>query len=100
MSSQRFLITGVGGFVGRALARELTSRGDQVVGVGRSEYPDLNLDRLTKHQIDISKPGKELDQLMEGVDGVFHVAAKVDLWGEYEDFHKVNVTGKLPAIPA
>ncbi len=37
---------------------------------------------------------------MRGCDTVFHVAAKVDFWGKYEDFHRVNVVGTENTLKA
>jgi nucleoside-diphosphate-sugar epimerase len=39
MKVMRFLVTGVNGFVGQHLVRELTNNNIEVVGVGGANYP-------------------------------------------------------------
>jgi nucleoside-diphosphate-sugar epimerase len=39
-------------------------------------------------------------KLLEGADGVFHTAAKVEMWGRYEPFFRANVIGTRNIITA
>ena len=74
-----YLITGIGGFIGSSLARELLARGEQVRGVdnfstGRRENIAGLLDRIDFHESDIL----DLDAMHKacaGVDFVLHQAA-------------------------
>ena len=74
-----YLITGIGGFIGSSLARELISRGEQVRGVdnfstGRRENIKDILDRIDFRDADIL----DLDAMHKacsGVDFVLHQAA-------------------------
>jgi UDP-glucose 4-epimerase len=74
-----YLITGIGGFIGSSLARELISRGEQVRGVdnfstGRRENLKDILDRIDFRDADIL----DLDAMHKacaGVDFVLHQAA-------------------------
>jgi nucleoside-diphosphate-sugar epimerase len=74
-----YLITGVGGFIGSSLARELLQRGEQVRGVdnfstGKRENLAQILGRIDFREIDIL----DLDAMMSassGVDYVLHQAA-------------------------
>jgi len=85
----RFLITGVTGFVGNALANTLTAQGHYVVGVGRKEksfpfpYIRKDLHDITPEDITPFLP----------LDGIFHTAAKVGMWGAWSEFERTNVEG-------
>ena len=74
-----YLITGVGGFIGSSLARELLRRGEQVRGVdnfstGKRENLAQILGQMEFHEADIL----DLDAMQRacaGVDYVLHQAA-------------------------
>lgn len=90
-SGKTYIVSGGGGFVGRALARRLVGEGHRVVTLARSAYPELAQDGIEHHQVDLSSPPEMWRHLCRGADGFFHVAAKVDMWGRYEDFFAANV---------
>ena len=93
------LVTGAGGFVGRALSEALLARGDEVRGFGRGHYPELEEMGVEMIRGDIANAG-EVDDAVEGVDIVFHAAAHVGFWGDYDDFYRTNVTGTENVISA
>jgi nucleoside-diphosphate-sugar epimerase len=98
--SRTFLVTGGGGFVGRGIVRALRDRGHNVVSVARRDYPELRALGAHCARIDLAaQPGK-VKALLIGVDGVFHVAAKVDLWGNREDFIRTNVDATAALLRA
>ncbi|UCD90438.1 MAG: NAD-dependent epimerase/dehydratase family protein [Desulfobacterales bacterium] len=91
-SPQKILVTGGGGFLGGAIVRRLVARGDHVVSFSRGFYKDLK--SLGVDQIQGNVGNKmAVEQACQGIDLVFHVAAKPGVWGHYSDYHKTNVTG-------
>lgn len=90
---QSFVVSGGGGFVGKALALRLRQDGHRVVTLARSDYPELRSAGVEHHQVDLTAPPASWAKLCRGAAGFFHVAAKVDMWGRYEDFFRANVVG-------
>jgi nucleoside-diphosphate-sugar epimerase len=95
-----YVVTGAGGFVGRALSLALLSAGVKVIGIARGSYPELVAAGVVMHSCDLSTGGSGLAKILQGAEGVFHVAAKVDMWGAYDDFYKTNVLGTEAVILA
>lgn len=89
----KYVVTGGGGFVGKALCKMLRSRGAEVVAIARGEYPELAKMGVTLVRSDIAAPGPEFHKAFSGADAVFHVAAKVDMWGPWKDFYRINFEG-------
>jgi len=87
----RFIVTGAGGFVGKALSLRLIEEGHQVIGIARGDYPELKKAGVETVRADLSDNPAKYESCFEGVDGVFHVAAKVDMWGKFDDFYRANV---------
>lgn len=52
------------------------------------------------HQVDIGSAPELWSDLFKGCDGVFHTAAKVDMWGRYDDFFATNVKGTQAILQA
>jgi len=96
----RFIVTGGGGFLGRAIAVALKARGAEVHSLSRGKYPDLEDAGILHHSMDLACPGKSLEELLCGARAVFHTAAKVDMWGRYEDFFACNVLATRNIITA
>ncbi len=95
---ESFVISGGGGFVGKALAFRLHREGHRVITLARSDYPELRAAGIEHHQVDITADPKSWGHLCAGAAGFFHVAAKVDIWGRYEDFFRINVEGTRNVI--
>lgn len=91
--TKRYLVTGGGGFVGKALCKELRRQGHDVLSLSRGSYPDLEAAGVHTKQVDIGSNIASWASLFDGIDGVFHTAAKVDMWGEYQGFYRTNVLG-------
>lgn len=95
----RVLVTGGGGFVGMALVSRLVELGYEVSTFSRNIYPDHQKSGITVFRGDLSK-SEEIDNACRGIDTVFHVAAKVGIWGDYSDFYRANVWGTQNVITA
>lgn len=96
---QHSLVTGGGGFLGKAIVNRLIQRGDRVSSFSRSRYPDLNVLGVTQISGDISDLSA-VSNACQNIDAVFHVAAKPGVWGKYEDYYRVNTTGTENVIKA
>lgn len=95
----RALVTGGGGFLGGALARKLRERGDDVRVFGRGSYPDLEAVGIDSYRGDIVD-ADAVKEAVDGVDVVYHVAAKVGLWGDPREYELVNIEGTKNVIAA
>lgn len=90
------LVTGASGFLGAAVAARLVADGHAVrtfqrrpSGVGGAED---SLGSVTS--------AADVSRVVEGVDSVVHLAAKVSLAGPSSEFHEVNVEGTRRLLEA
>lgn len=88
----RALVTGGGGFLGRHIVNLLLQRDFQVRSFQRSSHQDL-IDLGAECFLGDLRKYEDVEKACEGVDVVFHVAAKAGVWGSYESYHSINVTG-------
>lgn len=93
------LVTGGGGFLGGAVARQLVARGDAVRSYARGAYPELEALGIEVLRGDLTD-ASAVRRACEGVDVVFHVAAKAGVWGAHAEFYAANVTGTEHVIAA
>ncbi|MEN8134142.1 MAG: NAD-dependent epimerase/dehydratase family protein [Thermodesulfobacteriota bacterium] len=96
---KRALVTGGGGFVGKAVTNLLLERGVEVVVVGRNHYADLDKPLVTLARGDI-RDQKFLIDVSRDCDTIFHVAAKAGIWGNRDDYYSINVTGSENVVGA
>lgn len=99
MPQLRVLITGGGGFLGRALAQRCLARGWLVQATGRSAQPDLAAQGVTFIPGDIADL-THARKMVAGCNAVFHVAAKAGIWGKREDFERSNIGGTRAVVAA
>lgn len=86
------MVTGGGGFVGRAIVRQLRRRGENVRVIGRRAYPFLEPLGVQCIVGDIA----DIDSVLEAAedcDAVYHVAAIPGVWGSYDSYARINVGG-------
>jgi 2-alkyl-3-oxoalkanoate reductase len=95
----RALVTGGGGFLGRAIIEQLLLRGDRVRSFARGCYPELAARGVEVVQGDVADSNAIL-RAVRGSDVVFHVAAKAGIWGRAADFFSANVKGTDNVIRA
>ena len=99
--SGRVLVTGGTGFLGRRLAERLLAQGRPVTVLGRNRAPDLEGRGSAVRGLLDDKAA--VDSACAGAGTVFHLAAKVGVWGDYRDFYRVNVRpgpGRFLALSA
>ena len=93
------LVTGGGGFLGKAIVSRLIARGDKVRSFSRGDYPDLRKLGVDVAQGDISN-AHAVATAAKDCDIIFHVAARTGIWGPYEEYDSTNVTGTENVLAA
>lgn len=93
------LVTGGGGFIGMALIKRLNAEGHRVTSYSRREYPLHWALGISSIQADITNL-ESLEEACKDKDIVFHLAAKVGIWGKYDEYYATNVTGTSNIIKA
>ena len=93
------LVTGGGGFLGGAIVELLLAKGVSVRSFSRGEYPGLAKLGVECVRGDLADR-EAAAAACRGCGAVFHVAAKVGMWGRYGDFHKTNVEGTEALLQA
>jgi len=93
------LVTGGGGFLGKAIVKNLLAQGVRVTSFSRRFYPELERMGAAQIQGDLADQGA-VAAAVRNMDTVFHVAAKPGIWGRYKAYYRVNVTGTENVIAA
>lgn len=95
----RVLVTGGGGFLGKALVRKLISQGHTVRSFSRGDYPELRELSVETISGDLSDY-KAVHEAVRDCELVYHVGAKAGVWGSYDDYYATNVLGTQNVIEA
>ena len=98
----RYMVTGGTGFIGGHVVRQLTADGHDVIALVRTPAKALELEELGVDlaEGDITRP-ETLRAPMEGVDGVFHIAAWYKLGARNRDMaYEINVEGTRHVLEA
>jgi len=90
----KILVTGATGFLGRNLVTALQERGDTVraLVLPSEDATGLKERGVAIYLGDLCQPDT-LTAPMQGVDGVFHMAAMTRVWRPMQDYREVNVAG-------
>ncbi len=95
----KILVTGGGGFLGRAIVEQLLKRGDEVTIVARGDYPEIRELGARTIRGDLADL-KTCAQAVQGQDAVIHTAAKAGVWGDRQDFVRSNVEATQNLVSA
>ncbi len=95
----KIIVTGAGGFLGRNLSAALLSEGHRVWNFSRQNHPTL---RAMGVETICGNLQNEADvaSAFKGMDAVFHVASRVGIWGDYNEYYRTNVIGTENVIKA
>ncbi len=99
MKIQKVLVTGGGGFLGKAIVKKLVKKKLKVFSFSRQVYGELDELGVTQIQGDLTRL-EDVSDALKGIDTVFHVAAKPGMWGSYDSYYQVNVRGTAHVIEA
>ncbi|MFQ3224250.1 MAG: nucleoside-diphosphate-sugar epimerase [Lentimonas sp.] len=95
----KILVTGGGGFVGGYVIERLLARGYAVRSFGRSAQPEL-VGRGVEVVCGDLTDAEVVSSACEGVDAVFHVAARAGVWGSWDSYYQPNVVGTRNVVAA
>jgi nucleoside-diphosphate-sugar epimerase len=96
---KNILVTGGGGFLGKAIIRLLLEDGHAITSFSRTQYKALAEMGVRQICGDIA----DLDAVKNAVQGhnvVFHTAAKAGVWGSFQTYFSTNVTGTKNILAA
>ena len=95
----RAVVTGGGGFLGRAIVERLLADGHEVTSVSRGDYPELAELGVTVERADLADAAA-VRRALAGAEIVFHAAAKAGVWGPREEYWAANVDGTRHVLEA
>lgn len=91
---KKILITGAGGFLGFEIAKLVAQNKDiKVINISRTHHVKLDELGIETIKCDISDKEQVSKIDLDGVEGIFHVAAIAGVWGRSDQFFNVNYLG-------
>ncbi len=99
VTREKVLVTGGGGFLGRAIVKKLLKDKVIVKSFARNLYQQLSRLGVEQIQGDLSNKN-DVVNACKGCTSVFHVAAKPGIWGTWQEYYSVNYIGTLNVIKA
>ncbi len=93
------LVTGGGGFLGKAVVKRLLEEGHTVRSFSRGDYPELVELGVETFQGDLADY-VAVDNAVNGCDAVIHCAAKAGVSVDYMSFFEANVLGTQNVLDA
>jgi nucleoside-diphosphate-sugar epimerase len=91
------LVTGGGGFLGRAIVERCLARGWRVRSLSRGEYPELAALGVEQRPADLCDRDRAAEAC-RGCEIVFHVAAKAGIWGPRREYVLANTLGTANVV--
>jgi nucleoside-diphosphate-sugar epimerase len=95
----RVLVTGGGGFLGRAVCAELARAGHRVRSASRARHAELDTLDVEQVAMDLRSPD-EVERAAAGQDAIVHCAALAGIWGPRRAYWDTNVDGTRHVIAA
>jgi 2-alkyl-3-oxoalkanoate reductase len=96
----KVLVTGASSLIGTGLATALAARGDEVVCLQRRPVPALDHLREVRQVLGDVRDTTVVGDAALGADAVVHLAARVGVVGEWEEYRSVNVDGTTNVLAA
>src|SRR5437868_15327195 len=93
------LVTGAGGFLGLYIVEQLVARGDRVRAFCRRDYPELQRLDVEVFRGDLTQ-SEQVEAACDGIDTVFHVAARSGIWGDSKVYLADNVLATANVVEA